>query len=246
MRLVAYLRVSTEGQLDGYGIDVQRTAVRKWAKANGHRIVLWCADEGVSGTLDVSERPGLAEALDTVAEHGAEGIVTARLDRLARALTVQEAVLAAAWKLGGRVFTADAGEVQQDDPDDPMRTALRQIVGVIAQLDRALVAKRLRDGRRAKAEAGGKATGDYRFGTRAVGKGRDRDAGVDEAERLTIARMLELRRSGASYRDIAAALDAEGLPPRRAAKWSAMAVRNIVSRELASCGSRIVGTSEAG
>jgi hypothetical protein len=55
--------------------------------------------------------------------------VVARLARLARALTVQKASLAVAWQAGGHVFTADAGEVLRDDPANPMRTALRQVVG---------------------------------------------------------------------------------------------------------------------
>ena len=46
-----------------------------------------------------------------------------------------------------------------------------------------------------------------------------------------MARILELRRGGASYRQVAAALDAEGLRPRRAERWSAMAVRNVAVRE---------------
>lgn len=67
------------------------------------------------------------------------------------------------------------GEVYRDDPDDPMRTAIRQVMGVFAELDRKMVAKRLRDGRLAKAAAGRKAVGDYPFGYAATGKGRCRD-----------------------------------------------------------------------
>jgi hypothetical protein len=33
--------------------------------------------------------------------------------------------------------------VLQDDSNDPMRTALRQVVGVFAELDRRMVVKRL-------------------------------------------------------------------------------------------------------
>jgi DNA invertase Pin-like site-specific DNA recombinase len=80
----------------------------------------------------------------------ADGIVVSSLDRLARSLTVQEATLAKVWAHGGTVLTTDQGEVPRDDPDDPMRTAVRQIVGVMAELDRKLVVKRLRQGRATK------------------------------------------------------------------------------------------------
>jgi hypothetical protein len=59
-----------------------------------------------------------------------------RLVRLARTLVVQEAVLGHVWKHTGRVFAVDVGEVLQDDPDDPMRTAIREIMGVFAQRER--------------------------------------------------------------------------------------------------------------
>ena len=54
MKLVAYVRVSTIGQVrEGYGLDAERADIRAWAKANHHRIMLWCSDEGVSGANGV-------------------------------------------------------------------------------------------------------------------------------------------------------------------------------------------------
>jgi len=101
----------------------------------------------VSAATDAADRPGLSAAL--LALHHppkVDGFVVARLDRLARALTVQEATLAVAWQADGHVSTADSGEVLRDDPCDPMHTALGQVVGVFAELDRRMVVKRLHYG----------------------------------------------------------------------------------------------------
>jgi DNA invertase Pin-like site-specific DNA recombinase len=50
-KLVGYLRVKTDRQAEaGFGLGVQEKAIRGWAEANGHRVVLWCRDEGVSGS----------------------------------------------------------------------------------------------------------------------------------------------------------------------------------------------------
>jgi DNA invertase Pin-like site-specific DNA recombinase len=232
MRLVAYLRVSSNCQLDGYGFDVQREQIKKWAKRHGHKIVAECSD-AVTGKSDAADRPGLLEALQMIRRPPeAEGMVVGKLDRLARQLTTQEAILSLVWREGGKVFTAEDGEVLQDDPDDPMRTAIRQVQGVFAELDRKTVVKRLRDGRRAKAESGRHAVGQYRYGFHGDGKGRERDAAPLAEERAVLARIVELRTAGESYRAIAATLDAEGLKPRRAEHWSAMTVRNIATREL--------------
>ncbi|WP_327308016.1 recombinase family protein [Streptomyces sp. NBC_01298] len=231
MKLVAYVRVSTAGQVsDGYGLGVQEQAVKAWAKANGHRILTLIREEGVSGATEAVDRPGLSEALLAIREREVDGLLIPRLDRLARALTVQEATLAIVWRDGGRVFATDTGEIVRDDPDDPMRTAMRQVVGVFAELDRRMVVKRLRDGRAAKGLAGKKHVGAYAYGTHGVGEGRERDAGLNPAEEAARALMLGLRRAGNSYRQICEALHAEGHRPRRAEQWHPMVVRAVCQR----------------
>lgn len=230
MRLVASLRVSSTGQLDGYGFDTQREHIHTWAKAHGHQIIAEFSDS-VTGKYDAPDRPGLTEAMQMIRKPpAADGIVVGKLDRLARALTVQEAILALVWREGSRVFTAEDGEVRQDDPDDPMRTAIRQVQGVFAELDRKTIVKRLRDGRKAKAAEGRHAVGAYAYGYEGTGKGRERDAAPRCDEQQAVTRILALRSAGESYRSIAATLDADGIRPRRAAAWSAMAVRSIVQR----------------
>lgn len=91
-----------------------------------HRLVAVHRDEGISGTKEAADRPGLACALDAVERGQAAGVVVYRLDRLARSLTVQEAVLGHVWRRDGRVFAVDTGEGPADDPSDPMRTFVRQ------------------------------------------------------------------------------------------------------------------------
>jgi DNA invertase Pin-like site-specific DNA recombinase len=231
MDLVAYLRVSTEKQGDAYGPDAQLAEIRRWAKAHGHKIVTVCQD-AISGTTDPSERPGLSEALDQLRPPPkATGLIVARLDRLARALHIQESILQVAWRADATVFTADAGEVLQDDEDDPMRTFVRQVIGGAAQLERSLITKRMRDGRKAKAAAGKHAVGIYPFGYTGVGTGRDRDAAPHPHEQNIVRRIFELRKAEFTYRAIASTLDSEGLKPRRAQQWSAMSVRAVVERE---------------
>jgi DNA invertase Pin-like site-specific DNA recombinase len=182
------------------------------------------SDEGVSGTIDAFDREGLSSVIDAI-EHGlADGMVLARLDRLARALTVQEAVLAHVWRRGGRVFCADGGEVLADDEDDPVRTAMRQMCGVFAQLDRAQITKRLRDGRRVKAEKGGYVAGAPRYGFCAAGG----ELVEDPVEQAVVERMLGLRANGASLNSIAAVLNREVVPTKRGGRWTASSVSRVI------------------
>jgi DNA invertase Pin-like site-specific DNA recombinase len=229
------MRVSTDRQAeDGVGLEVQERAIRQWARDNGHQIALWTRDKGVSGSGGVDARAGLHDALAALKRGVADGLIIYRLDRLARRLTVQEATLATVWGIDGAVFAVDIGEVPRDDPDDPMKTALRQMIGVFAQLDRGMIAARLRGGRLVKAERGEYAGfGSPHFGVEAVG-------GVlvtNDKELAAIARAVELRRAGASLRAICVALTNEGHRPKRAEQWHPETVRKVLRRadERCSC-----------
>jgi DNA invertase Pin-like site-specific DNA recombinase len=140
---------------------VQRLAIRAWARQHGHEIVSWHADEGISASNDLDTRDALPDAAGEIREGRADGLVVYRLDRLARDLILQETLLAEIAGLGGQVFSAFAGEqdVITDDPEDPSRRMVRQVLGAVAQYQRSLIRLRLRNDLRRKAERDGHAHG---------------------------------------------------------------------------------------
>lgn len=218
---VIYLRVSTLGQaVDGYGLDAQLDACRKYAKGQGLTVAEVHRDEGVSGTKAAHERPGLTAALASLTE--GDVLVMARLDRLARDLATQEAIFAAAWSSGASVHSADVGEWKRDDPDDPFRTSMRQMAGVFAELERRLVVKRLRDGRSAKAQKGGKAVGRYPYGW-------DRTGAIEDEQRL-LRRARALRGKGRTWQEVADRFNSEGLLNRSGTHWTAANTAKVMSR----------------
>lgn len=234
LRLVLVRRVSTAGQaVDGYGLDAQEADCHRWATlqtAPAVRIVHMVTDgdgkAGKSGTTLLDERPGLMTAMQWIADEQADGILAPNLDRLARELTVQEAVLSYVWAIGGRVFTADHGEHLEDDASDPMRTAMRQMRGVFHQLDRGLIIKRLTEGRAAKGARGGYAYGAPRFGQRAV----DNELTDDERENAIAEQMERWRdQEGLGVRAIAARANAEGLRSKRGGRWHPTTVARLLS-----------------
>ncbi len=228
LRLIGYRRVSTAGQVDRYGLPAQEADLRRYARVGKHQLVRIETDAAPTGTLPAHERPGLLAAIRTIEDKKADGLLVPDLFRLARELEVQEAALAMIWRAGGHVFTIDpGGEVLADDPDEPLRTALRKIQAVIGELDRALVGKRMRNGRKAKAAQGGYAGyGSPAFGQRSV----DTELVTDQAEAAVIARMRELRGEGLSYRVIAARLNEEGLKSKRGVSWHPETVSRVLSR----------------
>ena len=226
--LTGYRRVSTAGQVDRYGLPAQMTDLRTYARSSGCQLASVETDDAKSGMLPADERPGLVAALKAIRAGESDGLlVPGDLDRLARELIVQEAILGQVWKAGGVVHTTTRGEILADDPDDPMRTAIRQFMGIFAQLDRALIAKRMRNGRKAKAETGGYAGyGSPAYGQHSV----NGELAADEQEAAVTARMRELRDAGMSYRQIAGQLTAEGLTAKRGGSWHSQTVARVLGR----------------
>ena len=209
MKIAAYLRVSTDLQAErGLGLDVQREAIKTWAREHGHKVVSWHSDEGISGSNGLDTRDGLGDALSDLQEHRAEGIAVYRLDRLARDMILQEQLLRDIHTDGGRAFSTMPSEqaVIENDPDDPGRELIRVILGAIGQYERELIKLRLRNGRRRKAAAGGFAFGSPPYGYRSEGK----ELVPVPGEQDTLARIDSLRAAGTSWRAIAQTLNDEG------------------------------------
>ncbi|MDP9472814.1 MAG: recombinase family protein [Chloroflexota bacterium] len=232
MRVVGYVRVSSQEQAQrGLSLPEQKRAITRWAKVQGYKLVEIFEDEAISGANGVEDREGLPLALNALQAHEADALVITKLDRLARSLTTQEVTLARVWQLGASVFSVETGEVPQDDPDDPLRTAARQMAGVFAELEKNMIRKRMRDGRRAKAERGGRYLhGAPPFGWRADPETHEL---IEEAaEQATMARIRELlgQEPKPSLRQIATTLNEEGRPAKRSARWHPETLRQVISR----------------
>ncbi|MFE6157065.1 recombinase family protein [Streptomyces sp. NPDC057889] len=226
VRLAGYIRVSTGGQLDGFGLEDQEQIVRRWTRANDHKLVKLFVEKAVSGTVAGDERPELGAALSWIEDKKVDGIVAPNLDRLARELVVQEAALAQTWKHGGRAFMADQGEIVPDDPEDPMRTAMRQMMGVFAQLDRGMTVAKLRRGRRIKGEKG-----EYAYGAPPYGwQAHKKNLTEEEMEQAGRARARQLRdEDELSFREICEVLEAEEIRPKRGERWHPETVRRLLA-----------------
>ena len=198
MNAVAYVRVSSVVRAD------QEPSAQEQERAitSRFKVLETYRDAGVSGANGIDSRVGLPIALERIRSGDADCLVLHRLDRLARELTVQEAILAQVWSLGATVWTVD-GEIKRDDPDDPMRTAMRQMMGVFSQLERSMAILRLRGGKRAKVSAGGYVGGNVRYGSEVI----ESDYAPVADEQQAIRTMRRLHKAGKSWREVASYLN---------------------------------------
>ncbi len=158
----AYLRVSGKGQIDGDGFIRQEIAITEYAKKNDIEIVTIYKEKGVSGTLE--NRPALAKLLVDLEEngHGVKTVIIERVDRLARDLMVQEAILSDLQSKGfDLISVADGDDLLSDDPT---RKLVRQVLGAIAEYDKQMTVLKLRAARERKRIKYGKCEGRKNYG----------------------------------------------------------------------------------
>src|SRR5215210_7682840 len=87
LRAAAYIRVSSEEQVEGHSLDAQRRAIEQACQERGWEIVAWYADEGVSAhTDDVTKRLAFHQLVQNAQRHRFDAVVVHKLDRFARSM----------------------------------------------------------------------------------------------------------------------------------------------------------------
>ncbi|MGE0627894.1 MAG: recombinase family protein [Hyphomicrobiaceae bacterium] len=155
----AYLRTSTATNV-GEGKDSdqrQREEIIRFAAASGFEVVEWFYDVG-SGELDIAHRPEFRRLLDLIAGNGVRAVIVEDASRFARKLMVQEVGITLLSGLGVKVYAARSGD-ELTDTDDEMRTAMRQIGGVFAQLEKTRLVRKLQVARDRKRATGARVEG---------------------------------------------------------------------------------------
>lgn len=219
-RVLGYVRCSTAEQVDGFGLDVQEAAIRKYCQTNGLTLVYVHRDEGISGSNGMETRHGLAEALARIEAKDADALIVHKFDRLARKLLVQLTISDQLSKAGAEVISVAEPDI---DGDDGLRDLIRNVLGSIAEYERTVIKGRMMRGKAEKRSQGGYVGGQPRYGTKA----RDRSLVPDEDEKAIVSTVKRLHRQGKSYRQICSELEAKGYRPRRASQWQPAVVRRI-------------------
>lgn len=208
MKIIAYLRVSTEEQArDGVGLDAQLAKAEAWRVLNapGAQLAVF-RDEGISGTVE--DRPGLAKAI-AAAQRG-DVLLVYSLSRLSRSTRHTLDLAATLEDVGADLVSVS----EKIDTTSAAGKMVFRLLAVLAEFERDLTAER---------------TSAALATLRAQGKRYCRYPRVAPA---TEARIKELRAAGKSYRVIGAALVEEGiLPEHGGAHWSPKVVREVALRE---------------
>jgi DNA invertase Pin-like site-specific DNA recombinase len=215
----AYERCSGKASVFGDTWDRQIETIQKCAAAQGYTIVHEYREAAVPGKMDEDHRPAFQEMIAALLSNDCKTIIVESLDRLAREYRIQEQLIIYIASKGLTLISANTGEnITEAMMGDPMRRALVQIQGVLAELDKNMIVAKLRKARTRKRQSGLRCEGQLRYGLKA-----------GESEILNS--ILCAHKGGLRTDAIAAMLNDRGLPTRFGKRWHSGTVSKIIARE---------------
>ena len=146
VRVAIYCRVSTSDQ----STESQLLDLRRYVRERGWHIFNEYCDNGISGTTD--SRPALNELMDAAKKRRFDTVLVWRFDRFAR--STKHLILALEEFRG---LGIDFVSYQENiDTSSPLGSAIFTIISAVAQLERDIIAERVKAGLRRAKENGKK------------------------------------------------------------------------------------------
>ena len=219
-----YLRVSTDEQTEGFGLDVQRMNCEQYASAYNIPICMVYSDEGVSGIKPIDKRPALAALIEAARAGQFNQVIVPAIDRLARDLKLFLNIWDTLEEIGLKIILVK----ERLETDSATGILMRNIMATFADYERGLIRERTTGGRRARARIDGERGGTLPMGYQRIESGK---FAVEPAAAGLVRHIFTLRDEGRAYGAIAAILNAEGFTTQRGKQWHASSVREIVLNE---------------
>jgi DNA invertase Pin-like site-specific DNA recombinase len=247
LRAVLYLRVSTEEQVEGYGLPAGEKSGLAYIERKGWEHVHTYRDPGVSGSLQGSERPDLNRLLKAAPDGGFDVVVVSESRVIGR---TDRAYYTWVWELEDQgIFVADA-RTGMDNTTEEGRDAMREEAHY-AFKEYTRIKNRTQAGIQEKALAGGYSGGKPKFGYRIENLGKKalsrqvpdicdgKEACVyehgsctvkHEADSLRHARRLVVKHKG-DWHKAALALNTMGYRRRNGKDWTGGDLRIVMMRK---------------
>lgn len=138
---VAYLRVSTESQVEKYGLDMQKQKIIDYCVKNGVIIDKWYVDGGYSGSR--LDRPEIQKLLDDAERELINTVYIYKLDRLSRdTADTLELMYRTLPKFGVKVVSMTE-DIRTDNPMDKVMLTMNAAMN---QYEREIIRMRMSSG----------------------------------------------------------------------------------------------------
>ncbi len=220
-RAAIYARVSTAEQVDSTSLATQVERCEHYIASQGWARLDSYVDEGVSGAK--ANRPALDRLMAAVRAGTVDVVVIAKLDRIGRSMRHLGALLG---ELDDRKV-ALVSVSEAFDSSTPSGRLQRNMLGSFAEFEREVIRDRMVSGRDAVVRAGKWATTMCPYGYQAGPPDYKLELNQPEADAVRL--MVDLFvNQHVSTAEVARQLNAAGYQPRRAARWTTNAVRQVL------------------
>lgn len=233
MKVVGYIRVSTEEQVrNGQGLEIQEKEIKDYAKKHKTKLLELFSDKGISGANDITKRQGLNDLLVYCKKNKIDKVLITKMDRLARDVFIQLWV-----EKELKIYDVEIISINEDNlnGNDYMTVAMRQMVGVFAQLEKNRIADRLVGGRRSKAkEKKQKASGNCPIGYKYQynEQGKNPVVVIDDERAVIVKEIFSLYLRGNSLQKIADKLNVKDIKTERGNKWGKQSIHKILTNDF--------------
>lgn len=222
VKAVGYVRVSTEEQTEGYGLDIQKKAIKEYAKKNKIEVEIF-EDAGISGANGFDKRAGLKALFEFVSHNDIDYVIVHKYDRLSRDLFLQLFIEKELKKLNVKIISITEEQLSKDDYVSNM---MRQLIGAFAEFEKNRIAERLFSGRKHKAKTERTyASSYYPYGYTNSGE-------IIQEQANIVKKIFEMYSQNYSLQDIADWLNSQGIRTKRGGDWSRQAVKNLLTNQI--------------
>ena len=210
-KALGYIRISKE-EVGSISLDYQRTEIERYCRTNKLRLVGIDTDNGISGK-SMANRPAIQRVMDMVRDRDVDSVVVFKSDRISRngreSLQFEELLA----KHHVDYLSTTEGDLSGDSVDSEFMSFIR---AGLNQRERKLISMRTIMALERKRERGERVGGQPKFGLRVVNGELVEDSG----EQMVRGRVLELRKSGMSTRQITSKVNDDGYTTRRGSQFS--------------------------
>lgn len=229
MKAAIYLRVSTEDQVkDGYGLDMQLTKCEAMATVKDWEIAGVYRDEGISGTKDESQRPGLAALIDAIAKKEIDAVIVYALDRIGRSTSLVLRIVEDVNNSGVELVSCK----ESLDTSTPTGRFVLRMFASLAELERDSIVEKTTHGRNQRGKVDGEKGGRVPMGyVRTFDNGKAVGVEVDDESAAVVRWIFAAHWRGDSLREIADGLNKDGYTTARGKMWHASSVNAVLSNE---------------
>lgn len=226
---VAYIRVSTNMQVDGFSLDGQLKEIKDYCKRNNLNFLRAYRDEGISGT-STENRTYFNNMLNDISkDKNIDTVVVWKLSRLSRNMNDLTSVIKFF-----EDYNVSLKSVNDNIDTEKGGKLLLYLTGTVAEMERDGIIENCKMGMRERAMQGKWNGGKvYSYRSKYNDEIKENKLEIEENEAIIVREIFNLFvNENCGYKKIAVALNNRGLKTMRNSSWSIQSIKQIIDNPV--------------